>query len=579
MSSTIDALKRRFREGHRDEAIAACEALCERDPGNHEIKRLCATMHGLVHNYGRALELLHQIRNPSQENADILFNIAVCERELKNFSGAEQYFKLFTDTFPDSPDGWASLAECKFQLNEFGAGIRLTDRAIELDAFCLSAWTVRGNCQKSLRQFADALASYDKANQIEPAGESHFNAGQIFIAMGKPWEAIESFNRAIALAPNLSALRVQRGDALHGLKRVQEAVDDYKAALALAPGDAETLKKATLCLLESGRGDRAIELCREILSVHPDNLTARLGAQWILTQLVPIWHVPMMNELERNQAFHDGLASLVTPDKLVFEIGTGSGLLAMMAARLGARKVYTCEAVGLIADTARKIIEGNHYQDRITVLAKPSHAVQLESDLPGKADILVHEIFSSELLGEHVLPAIEDAKHRLLKPGGEVLPLAASIMIALVGGDELGKNLYVGDSFGFDLREFNAIHPKKRPLYREDLAPVLMSDDIVAFRFDFSGQSTFPAEKKQIQVTARRGGLCYGVIQWIRLELCEGVHFENHPSRPRAVSNWQHTVHGFEKPVHLEEGSTVSVTAMHDRSRPWFELGAGPSKV
>jgi hypothetical protein len=244
----------------------------------------------------------------------------------------------------------------------------------------------------------------------------------------------------------------------------------------------------------------------------------------------------------------------------------------MMAARLGAKKVFTCEAENLIAETAKKIVRRNNCQDQVTVLAKPSHAVQLGADLPAKADILVHEIFSSELLGEHVLPAIEDAKARLLKTGGTVLPRAASIMIALVTGDELAKNLYVGESFGFDLREFNAIHPKKRPLYREDLAPVLMSDDVEAFRFDFAGQASFPAEKKTISVTAKKAGLCYGLIQWIRIDLAEGVHFENHPSRPRSVSNWQHTIYGFDAPIALKEGAVVSIHAMHDRSRPWFEL-------
>ncbi|HMA07584.1 MAG TPA: tetratricopeptide repeat protein, partial [Ramlibacter sp.] len=405
-------MKKQFREGHHAEAIAACEALCRQDPANHEIRRLCATMHALVHNYGRALELLHQIRNPDQENPDVLFNIGVCERELNNFKGAQQYFKIYTEKFPDSADGWSSLAECKFQLNESAEGIRLADRAIQLDASSLSAWTVRGNCQRSTGQFEEALASYRRANQIAPAGESHFNAGLAWLAMGKPSEAMDSFNQAIKLAPNLPKLRVTRGDTFRSLGRMQEAVADYQAALTATPSDDETLKKATLCLLESGQGDRAIELCRDILKLHPGNLTARLGAEWILSQLVPLWHVPMMNEPERNQAFYDGLGALVTPEKVVFEIGTGSGLLAMMAAKLGARKVFTCEAVGLIADTARKIVKRNGYQDRITVLAKPSRAIQLGADLPVKADILVHEIFSSELLGEHVLPAIEDAKER-----------------------------------------------------------------------------------------------------------------------------------------------------------------------
>lgn len=577
MKQNIDALKKKFREGRQAEAIADCEALCRQDPANHEIKRLCATMHALVQNYGRALELLLQVRDPSQENADILFNIGMCERELKNFEGAAQYFKIFTEKFPNSADGWASLAECKFQLGAFDEGIRLADRAIALDASSLAAWTVRGHCQKATGQYENALASYKKSNQIQPAGETHFHAGQVFAETGKPAEAISSFNEAIRLTPHLAKLHVARGDTFQNLGKVQEAVADYKQALALAPADDETLKKACICLLESGRGSQAIALCQDVLKAHPNSLTAKRGAEWVLSQLVPIWHVPMMNEAERNQAFFDGLKSRVTPDKLVFEIGTGSGLLAMMAAKLGAKKVFTCEAVDLIAETARKIIRRNNYQDQVTVLAKPSHAVQLGEDLPAQADLLVHEIFSSELLGEHVLPAIEDAKSRLLKPGGEVLPSAASIMIALVGGDELGKNLHVGESFGFDLRDFNAIHPKKRPLYREDLSPLLLSDDVEAFRFDFSRDSAFPAERKEMEMTARKSGLCYGVIQWIRIELGEGVQFENHPSQHRLVANWQHTIYGFESPVHLNEGATVSVMAMHDRSRPWFELVSGGS--
>jgi hypothetical protein len=453
--------------------------------------------------------------------------------------------------------------------------VQLADRAIALDASSLAAWTVRGHCQKALQQFDDALASYRRAHQIQPAADACLQAGLVLAGLGKHKEAIDSFDQAIRLAPGLAPARVARGDAWNSLGRVPEAVADYQAALARVPGDAETLKKATLCLLELGQGDQALALCQEIRKVRPELLAARLGAQWVLSQLVPIWLVPMMNEPERNQAYHDGLRGAVTPDKRVFEIGTGSGLVAMMAAELGARKVVTCEAVGLIAQTAEKIIRGNGFQDRIKVLAKPSQAVQLGTDLPERADILVHEIFSSELLGEHVLPAIEDAKARLLQPGGEVLPSAASIMIALVGGDALGKNLHVEEAFGFDLRAFNAIYPKKRPLYREDLSPLLMSDDVEAFRFDFAAASTFPAESRRIAIAATQGGLCYGVIQWIRIELGPAVRYENHPARPRAVSNWQHTIYGFDAPIALEAGTLVAIDAMHDRSRPWFALAGG----
>jgi type II protein arginine methyltransferase len=280
----------------------------------------------------------------------------------------------------------------------------------------------------------------------------------------------------------------------------------------------------------------------------------------------------MMNEQERNKAYYQALESVVTPEKLVLEIGTGSGLLAMMIARLGARRIVTCEAVELIADTARRIVKRNHYQDQITVLAKLSSAVELDQDLPGKADVLVHEIFASDLLGEHLLDAIEDAKQRLLKPDGHVLPSAASIMIALVGGAELGQHLRVEESFGFDLRDFNAINAKRGPLYRHDLETLLLSDDVEAFRFDFLNDATFPAESKVIEIEVKESGLCYGVIQWIRIELSRDVHFENHPSRRRPIANWQNIVHRFDEPIHLEAGAVVSITAAHNRQQPWFEL-------
>ena len=184
-------------------------------------------MHALVQDYGRALELLQQIRDPGKENADVLFNIGLCERELKNFKSADGYFQIYAETFPDHADGWASWAECKFQLSEFDQGIRLADRAIELDPASLAAWTVRGNCQKSLRQFEHALASYQKANQLQPAAESCFNAGLIFAETNRPTEAIDSFTQAIQLVPNLAKLRVARGDTYDNLGRIQEAVADY----------------------------------------------------------------------------------------------------------------------------------------------------------------------------------------------------------------------------------------------------------------------------------------------------------------------------------------------------------------
>ena len=508
MKSSLDTVKRDFREGRHAEAIAACEALCTSEPGNRPARRVLAMMLALTRSHARALEILRELHEADPADAELLFNIGMCERELQDHAAARASFGAYTQRFPTDAGGWAGLAEAAFGLNDFEAGTAAAQRAISLDA---------------------------------------------------------------SLAAVLTQSRIARADMMERDGQLAAAADGYRAALAMTPTDAATLKKATICFLQANRGEEGIALCRELLRKDPRNLTARLGADWLLTQLVPLWHIPMMNEHARNDAFHRGLQAAVKPADTVFEIGTGSGLLAMMAARLGAARVVTCEAVPLIAGTASDIVRRNGLQERVTVLAKPSHEVRVGGDLPARADVLVHEIFSSELLGENVLPAIEDAKARLLKPGGRILPSAASIMVALVSGDDLERNLYVDEAFGFDLSGFNAIHPKRRPLYREDLAPVLLSEPHEAFRFDFAARSSFPAERKTIRIKATQPGRCLGLIQWIRVELGAGIVYENAPGPRQPVSNWQHTIYGLESPRDIAAGEVVAFDASHDRARPWFE--------
>ena len=100
-----------------------------------------------------------------------------------------------------------------------------------------------------------------------------------------------------------------------------------------------------------------------------------------------------MNDDERNDAYLAALQSAITKDTHVLEIGTGSGLLSMMAARSGAEKVTTCEASPIIATTAKKIIATNGMAGTINVIAKKSNNVEVGVDLPRPADLLVSEIF------------------------------------------------------------------------------------------------------------------------------------------------------------------------------------------
>ncbi len=88
-----------------------------------------------------------------------------------------------------------------------------------------------------------------------------------------------------------------------------------------------------------------------------------------INRTVPQWHFSLVQDHARNAAYDAALRRAVTPTSRVLEIGTGTGLLAMMAARAGAAAVVTCEVVPAIAEKATDIVAHNGYGDRVRVVA------------------------------------------------------------------------------------------------------------------------------------------------------------------------------------------------------------------
>jgi tetratricopeptide (TPR) repeat protein len=404
--------------------------------------------------------------------------------------------------------------------------------------------------------------------------EAYVNLGATYQETDNLNEAADCYRKALRLRPNYAEVHSNLGVVLKAQDNMHESAVSFIHALELNPNSIETFANLDTLLKEQAAPDEALIYYRKVLAISPTNIAAQQGAYLALSRTVPEWHVPMMNEQNRNQAYFDALKAVVNKDSSVFEIGTGSGLLAMMAAKLGAKQVTTCESVPLIAETAQQIIKDNKFEKTINVIARKSTEISIGADLEAKADILVSEIFSSELLGEHVLPSLEDAKRRLLKPQGKVIPAAGSIMIGLFTGDDIHRNLQVEDAFGFNLQGFNKIVSNKRMIARNDLNIELLSDGVAAFSFDFEGESDFPAQTRTLEIKVKTAGLCYGLVQWMMLDMNgdQKVMFENHPSQTSKVSNWQQCAYLFDAPIELKVGQIVTINAAHNRAVPWFYL-------
>jgi precorrin-6B methylase 2 len=137
----------------------------------------------------------------------------------------------------------------------------------------------------------------------------------------------------------------------------------------------------------------------------------------------PVEHARMLHDHRRTGDYLAALREAVRPGDVVLDIGTGSGVLAIAAARAGARLVYAIEASD-IADVAERVFAANGMQDRITLIAGWSRQIEL----PEPADVLVAEIIGNEPFEEEILETTLDARRRLLKPGARLIPNALTLL-------------------------------------------------------------------------------------------------------------------------------------------------------
>jgi precorrin-6B methylase 2 len=199
-------------------------------------------------------------------------------------------------------------------------------------------------------------------------------------------------------------------------------------------------------------------------------------------------HESMLGDVRRNRPFYRALKKLVRRDSAVVDIGAGTGVWAVAAAQLGAKRVVAIERDPLLIGLIKGLAHANHVGDRVEVLEGDSRQIALAKDF----DLLVTETIGNIGFEEQIVSIVLDARKRFLKSDGAVIPESVTLVVAAAHLKTRPQKLPAGVPLDYGDFEALALHApvelgrhvrfrivsEPRDLIRTDLARIEALPDL-----------------------------------------------------------------------------------------------------
>jgi len=266
----------------------------------------------------------------------------------------------------------------------------------------------------------------------------------------------------------------------------------------------------------------------------------------------------MISGRPRMEPYVQALRQAIRPGCVVLDIGAGTGIFSLLACQLGAGHVHAVEPDNAI-QVARDMAAANGYAERITFHQALSTAVTL----PAPADVIISDLRGVLPLLQGHIPAIADARHRLLAPGGVLIPRRDTLWAALVEGAELYRRYaepWLANDYGLDLSAGQPLVVNSWRKVNAKPEQLLVPPRCWA-ALDY-GAIEEPDVSGELGWTAERAGTAHGLLVWFDAELADGIGFSNAPGQPELI--YGQAFFPLQKPIELASGVRVVVRLAAD---------------
>lgn len=265
------------------------------------------------------------------------------------------------------------------------------------------------------------------------------------------------------------------------------------------------------------------------------------------------YHRTLIADHVRNEAFFKALKSVIVPGKsTVADIGAGTGLLGLMASKLGAREVFLFETAE-VAGVAAKVLKANRAKNCHIF---PCHSTEFQD--PPRVDIVVSETLGNYALEENIIETLHDARARFVRDGGVMIPSRITQFVAPVTTPRIDNELRAWERIGHGLdlsvaqaMSFNNAYVRAfKPADLLDGGASAVAWDTVNLGADKRGTRKGEATWKPAKPTT-----VYGLAVWWVADLVPGVSLSTAPDAPR--THWEQLYFPLTAAVHLKPGESL----------------------
>src|SRR5258708_33056081 len=268
----------------------------------------------------------------------------------------------------------------------------------------------------------------------------------------------------------------------------------------------------------------------------------------------------MILDAGRMDAYEKALRQAIHADSVVLDIGTGTGIFALLACRLGARRVFAIDPSDATF-IAGEIASANGYGDRIQFF----QAASTEVALPEPADVLGSDLRGILPLFQHHVASLVDARTRLLKPDAVIIPCSDTLWACAVEAPDLHARVrtpWTENSYGFDMAAARRLIANAYSRSTFGAGQVLTEHvrcGVLDYRHiehaDFACRISLPVV---------RAGTGHGLAVWFDSRLIEGVELSNAPGKPNLI--YGNAYFPWPDAVALEPGDVIDLDLRADLS-------------